>query len=76
MSYSAFVQFVQDCKITSLDWQDFRMAFALGKDTLSISVPIRRFRFPVIVLQLRPSLTGTVCWTTSKPSAHGAEPLS
>lgn len=32
MSYSAFVQFVQDCKITSLDWQDFRMAFALGKE--------------------------------------------
>ncbi len=44
MSYSAFVQFVQDCKITSLDWQDFRMAFALGKDAMPISVPIRRFR--------------------------------
>lgn len=56
MSYSAFVQFVQDCKITSLDWQDFRMAFALGKDTMSISVPICRFRFPVKQLALsRPS---------------------
>lgn len=32
MSYSAFVQFLEDCKLPTLEWPDFRMAFALGKE--------------------------------------------
>lgn len=32
MSYSAFVQFLEDCKVPTLEWPDFRMAFALGKE--------------------------------------------
>lgn len=45
MSYSAFVQFLQDCKL-SLDWPDFRMAFALGKagDDHQMRVPKEALR--------------------------------